>query len=208
MLALIDKNTHGFIQEVLEATGWLELPNGDAVSGYADGWENDNYALATIGPGQSIPENKVISARSVGILFDDPFWEAYYSYTFADTPRPTSAEVNVERDRRIAAGFTFNGKAYAMDDQSKARISGAATLAGFAAITGAGAGNYRWADANVDFVWIANDNTLTLMDAPTCFAFGKAAAAWESANIFAARAIKESDPVPYDFTDDAYWPNS
>jgi len=82
----------------------------------------------------------------------------------------------------------------------------AATLAGFAMGAGAKAGNLRWHGGAVDFTWIAADNSLTTMDAQTCFAFGNAAATNESAHIFAGHAIKAMDPIPADFTNDKYWP--
>jgi hypothetical protein len=94
-----------------------------------------------------------------------------------------------------------------MDNESKARIIGAATLAGFAMAAGAAAGNYRWHGGTSDFVWIADDNSLNLMDAPTCFAFGQAAASWETKCIFAARAIKSTSPIPTDYTNNSYWPS-
>lgn len=125
----------------------------------------------------------------------------------AYVPPPVTAEqVDAERDRRIVANFTFGGTAYDFDAASKARITGMGTLAGFALAGGFGAGNLRWADASVDFVWIASDNTPVPMDAPTCFAFAKAAAAHESAHIFHARAIKSMSPIPADFTANGYWP--
>jgi hypothetical protein len=37
---------------------------------------------------------------------------------------------------------------------------------------------------------------------------GQAAAANESAHIFAARALKDMSPIPSDFSDDAYWPSA
>ena len=120
----------------------------------------------------------------------------------------TSLLVNAERDRRIYEGFTYNGKPYGFDPDSKQRVTGAATLAGFAMGQGAGAGNLRWHGGSVDFTWIADDNSLVTMDAPTCFAFGQTAAHHESAHIFAARSLKDMDPIPRDFTNDKYWPTS
>jgi hypothetical protein len=116
------------------------------------------------------------------------------------------AAVNAERDRRMTATFAFAGKRYDCDTASLARITGAATLAGFAIGGGAEVGDLRWHRGNADFTWIAADNSLTTMDAQTCFAFGNAAAANESAHIFAAHAIKAMDPIPADFTNDKYWP--
>jgi hypothetical protein len=114
--------------------------------------------------------------------------------------------VDAERNRRLNSVFMFAGKAYDCDRDSMARITGAATLAGFAIGKGAGAGNLRWHGAASDFVWIAHDNTMTPMDAPTCFAFGQAAAANQSAHVFAARALKDMTPIPANFADDQYWP--
>ena len=116
------------------------------------------------------------------------------------------AAINAERDRRLGTTFIFAGKSYDCDTASLARITGAATLAGFAMGAGAAAGNLRWHGGAADFMWIAADNTLTTMDAQTCFAFGNAAATNQSAHIFAGKAIKAMDPIPADYTDDKHWP--
>ena len=116
------------------------------------------------------------------------------------------AAVNAERDRRLSTTFTFAGKSYDCDTASLARITGAATLAGFAMGAGAAAGNLRWHGGAADFTWIAADNTLATMDAQTCFAFGNAAATNQSAHIFAGRTVKAMDPIPSNYTDDKYWP--
>lgn len=113
--------------------------------------------------------------------------------------------IDIERDRRMKAGFVFQGVAYDFDDASKARITGMATLAGFALGQGAQAGDYLWA-GEAPFVWIASDNSFVPMDAPTCFAFGQAAAGHEIAFIFAARMLKDQNPIPEDFSNAAYWP--
>lgn len=134
-------------------------------------------------------------------------WEAAGNTIPAYTPPgPTAAEVNAERDRRISAGFTFDGKRFAFDPDSKQRVTGAATLAGFAIAQGAAAGYLLWHGGATPFVWIADDNTLVEMDAPTCFAFGQAAAAHETAHIFAARQLKDISPIPADYADDTHWP--
>lgn len=118
-----------------------------------------------------------------------------------------SEMVNHERDRRIHAGFVFGGKTYAFDPSSKQRVTGAGTLAGFAIAAGAQPGDMLWHGGQQPFRWIADDNSLTEMDAQTCFAFGQAAAAHEEAHIFAARAIKDMTPIPADYaTNESYWP--
>lgn len=118
---------------------------------------------------------------------------------------PSAFDVNTERDRRLAADFEFQGKLYQRDRVSLQRITGAATLAGFAIGQGAQPGNLRWANAEQDFGWIASDNTVTPMDAQTCFAFGQAAANVETRIVFAAAALRAMDPIPDDFADDRWW---
>lgn len=121
------------------------------------------------------------------------------------TPPPISAaNVNRERDRRLAADFEFQGKMYQRDPTSLQRITGAATLAGFAVARGARTGDLEWA-GNGAFGWIASDNTITPMDAQTCFAFGQAAAVVETRLIFAAKQLRSMKPIPADFADDKWW---
>ena len=118
----------------------------------------------------------------------------------------TQSDVNKERDRRLQSDFLFNGVWFQRDQKSLSRITGAATLAGFALAQGAQPGNYRWANPARDFAWIASDNSLNLMDAQTAFAFGQAAANIETSIIFAAKILREMDPIPTDYTEDLYWP--
>lgn len=118
----------------------------------------------------------------------------------------TSQDVDSERNRRMRSTITFNGIEFACDEDSLQRITGAATLAGFALGAGYGPEDYYWHGGASPFTWIANDNSFVQMDAPTCFAFGQAAAANETAHIFAARALKDLNPIPVDYKDDSYWP--
>lgn len=120
-------------------------------------------------------------------------------------PPPTAENVNAERDRRLVADFTFQGVRFQRDERSLQRITGAATLAGFARPF-VQPGNLRWANPDRDFTWIASDNSLVPMDAHTCFAFGQAAANTETSIIFTAKALREMDPIPLDFADDKWWP--
>ncbi|GAA4180226.1 DUF4376 domain-containing protein [Shinella granuli] len=121
-------------------------------------------------------------------------------------PVPTAEDVDAERDRRIVAGFTFGGVFYQSRPEDRENIMGAGTAALGAMMLGAQAGDYRWHGGDSDFMWIAADNSTHPMDAQTVYAFGLAAMAHKTAHIFAARAIKDADPIPADYTDDAYWP--
>jgi len=121
-------------------------------------------------------------------------------------PQPTTQDVNAERERRIRAGFVFNGKLYDYNMDAKTNISGAAQMAFmFIVVNGAQPGNYRWNGRPDDFSWIAKDNTLTQMDAPTVVQFGKRAAEHETHHRFKARSLKDMNPIPSDYQLDSYW---
>lgn len=123
-------------------------------------------------------------------------------------PPKTSFDVDAERDRRIDGGFTFNGIRFQSRPDDRENIAGAATAALGAIMAGAQPGNYRWHGGAYDFAWIAADNSTHVMDAQTVYAFGQAALAHKQAHIFAGRAIKDADPIPADYTDDGYWPDT
>jgi len=114
--------------------------------------------------------------------------------------------VNAERDRRIALGFLFNGQMFDSRPEDQKRIAGASQLAFMAMIAGAPEGYLHWHQGEEPFAWITQDNGLVTMDAQTVVALGRVAARWESLHIFAARALKDMDLLPEDFTSDAYWP--
>lgn len=114
-------------------------------------------------------------------------------------------QITMERDKRIDGGFEFQGIRYQSRSQDRENIAGAAVAALAAISSGAVVGDYRWHGANSDFQWIAEDNTLHLMDAQTMFAFGQAAMAHKQSMIFAARALKDMTEIPADYADDKWW---
>lgn len=116
-----------------------------------------------------------------------------------------SMMITRERDRRLNGTFLFDGKEYDFDSQSKARISGAGTLAGFAISSGAQPGDYYWNGGTDPFTWISSDNTKIQMDAQTCFSFAKTAAEFERNLIFKARLLKDMETIPTDYENDSYW---
>lgn len=124
----------------------------------------------------------------------------------AVNPKVTNAAVDIEADRRIADGFIFGAHVFQSDPKSKARITGAGALAGFAIANGAQADDYLWHGGTAPFSWIAADNTIVQLDAHQMFGMAQAAADWEAQHVFAARALKDMSPIPLDFKDDQYWP--
>lgn len=119
----------------------------------------------------------------------------------------TSA-ITVERDRRIRAGFIFQGHEYQSNDTDRENAAGAAQLAFMAVVMqGAKAGDVNWSSKLKPFGYITSDNTVVLMDAPTVIEFGKTAAAHKEMHIFAARELKNMEQLPEDYQDDKYWPS-
>ena len=135
-------------------------------------------------------------------------WSSETSALVYVAPPITSDQVQVERTRRITAGFTFLGYIFDCDAASRQNISGGAALALGAMMQGALAEDLQWHGAADDFAWLAQDNTAVPMDAPTVFAFGAAAAEHVRVHIFAARALKDLDAIPANYTDNSFWPPS
>jgi hypothetical protein len=125
---------------------------------------------------------------------------------------PTEADVDAERDRRIAAGFTFEGVFYQSRTEDRENIAGAKSAATDAIAAGAMPGDYGWRqllDPNGPevFGWIAEDNSAVPMDAQTVVRFAYAALGHKEAHIFAARSLKNRATIPADYaTNPAYWP--
>ncbi|MCW8158964.1 DUF4376 domain-containing protein [Stutzerimonas stutzeri] len=127
-------------------------------------------------------------------------------------PAPSATDVDAERDRRISAGFEFDGVRYQSRLPSPERagdwevFSGKALEALMAIMGGAQPGDLRWSDPAEDFAWIAADNSRVPMDAQTVIELAKAASAHRTKHTFAGSDLKQMDPIPADYTDDKYWP--
>ena len=156
--------------------------------------KSDDSGQIYLEPGH--PDYQAVFAGSLG---------AVAPYVAPSPPEVTSYQVNEERDRRMHSQFDFNTWTFDSNTAALNRITGAATLAGFALAAGAQAGDYLWHGGTTPFSWILNDNSVIQIDAPTMFAIGQAAATWGAAHVFAARALKDMDPIPADFADDAHW---
>lgn len=129
------------------------------------------------------------------------------------TPPKSEKDVDRERDRRIDAGFVFEGVYYQSRTEDRENIAGAKAAATDAiTLFGAEAGNFAWqrlldSNAPPEFRWIAADNSTHLMDAQTAMRFGYAALGHKQDHIFAARKLKDMDPIPDDYASNAlYWP--
>ncbi|MFK4259033.1 DUF4376 domain-containing protein [Agrobacterium tumefaciens] len=128
-------------------------------------------------------------------------------------PVVTTAMVDAVRDMRINSGFGFEGNVYQARAEDRENIAGAVKAATDAiTLFGAEEGDYAWQRlldpaAPAEFRWIAADNNTHLMDAQTVMRFGYAALGHKQSHIFAARELKDMDPIPADYaTNPAYWP--
>lgn len=118
----------------------------------------------------------------------------------------TSDMVNTERNRRLALPFEFEGNIYDRDERSLARITGAATLAGFYLANPANdPTSVFWHGGQTPFTWITATNTVVQLSALQTFMMGRAAANRESFLIFKGKEIKDMQPIPQDYTDDSWW---
>lgn len=129
----------------------------------------------------------------------------------AAEPERQAERVNGIRDAKIAGGFSFAEASFQTDPESVKRIAGAASAAHVAiTLNGAQADDLRWADPDSDFEWIAADNSLVPMDAPTTIAFGQAYMTFERTLVFVASAIKaeiRAGTYDGDPAEDPRWPS-
>lgn len=119
----------------------------------------------------------------------------------------TAGRVDEERDRRIAAGYTFNGVLYQTERQAdRENILGAQGTSLAAMFAGAQEGDLRWSTPESDFFWIAADNSRVPMDAQTTQAFAQGAMAYKAKLVIAGSNLKGMTPIPADYADDKWWP--
>lgn len=118
---------------------------------------------------------------------------------------PSADDVTAERNRRIEAGFEFQGKLYQSTVADRENIAGAAQAAMLAKMAGVSGDKTDWQVEGTPFVWIAADNSLTIMDPDTLIAFAKTALAAKQGLIFSAFELKARNPIPTDYVEDIYW---
>lgn len=182
-------------------------PPGEVPAGHVARWNGAAWTVVEDHRGENAYDTE--TGGSVKITDLGPLPDGLAPSPPPPTVAQRCAAVDALRDAKIAAGFTFAGTAFQTDPDSVKRIAGTASAA-HVAITqdGAEAGDLRWADPASDFVWIATDNSLIAMDAPTAIAFGQAYLAFERRLVFAASAIKTRirDGETVDIETAAEWP--
>ncbi len=104
----------------------------------------------------------------------------------------TSTDVDIERDRRIELGFTYNGNTFQSRSEDRENIAGASQLATLALMNGANSGNYLWDGTGNNFTWITSNNQIINMDVYDVINLGKAAAEMKKILIYKSRYIKDN----------------
>jgi hypothetical protein len=123
-----------------------------------------------------------------------------------EIPDPVATEemVNAERDRRLLLPFPFGGKTYQRDPQSVLRINGAVSMALAAMALGTAPDAALWVNGG-PFQWITADNSIAELTPAGVIGLGMACAEVETRLVFAARTLKDMDPIPLNYTDDEHW---
>lgn len=98
-------------------------------------------------------------------------------------------QINTERDRRIEDGFAFLGHRFQSRQSDRENILG---LAIRARASGAQPGDLEWLTPGQPFVFIAADNVLVPMDAPTVDALCSAGEKFKSGLTWAGRINKDA----------------
>lgn len=93
------------------------------------------------------------------------------------------AAIGAAYEARIAAGYTWNGKLFEIDNDSRANINGAGSMASALVASGAAA---QWP---ADFGWVAADNTIVPMTAAQVIAFGLAVGFYYSGVVLRERIL-------------------
>ena len=114
--------------------------------------------------------------------------------------------VDAERDRRIAAGFEWNGYNWQFDTTSKQNITGSGSLAAMAIMQGAAVGDYTWNGGTEPFQWVTADNQRVSLDAHDMFEMARSAASHVNMHFMAGRALKDFTTIPASYADDDWWP--
>lgn len=156
-----------------------------------------------IQPADPLPSNKVSTGKGRELFGGVVRWVDH----LADAPRPTGAEINTERDRRIAIGKTFTVTGYgevALQGRIQDQVNLQARLiaAQAAKVLGVTGSLLVIRDANNVNHMLTPDQVIELVGDGS---------AWIEATMQVSWNMKDGvgsfvDGAPYDFGNDGYWP--
>lgn len=154
-------------------------------------------------PADPIPDGKVVTGTSVARVDG----VVRYVHDLEDAPEPTGEDVNAERARRIEAGRSFNVTGYGPvpltgRDGDQVSLMGLLIKAQGARALGVTAPVITLRDGvNVNHQ-LTPDQAIELISAGTAWIESVMKVSWDMKD----RVGDFEDGVPYDFTDDQYWP--
>lgn len=124
------------------------------------------------------------------------------TYTAPPAPEPAGADIDAERERRIALGFTADiggGETVPVDTRN---------AVDFRNLNGLGTGSLsRMVAGNgTTFTFRGSDNVTRDLTPAQMNALAMQALAHVDAHYEAAWALKATSPLPADYADDGYWP--
>lgn len=119
---------------------------------------------------------------------------------------PTSADVDVERDRRINAGIIFNGILFQSDAVSRNNANSyTLTLLSYLFGGSATVGDFYWHGGPNPFSWTTANNSVYVMDAYVMRDFINALNDHFAILTLSATRIKQLPGIPLDYTEDVHW---
>ncbi|MAD43584.1 MAG: hypothetical protein CMH98_01145 [Oceanospirillaceae bacterium] len=120
-----------------------------------------------------------------------PWSQSEIDAHYQDLINSACAQINDDRDERLAAGVEFDGIVYQSREIDHTRVNGLYSRALRAQSQGSGtAGDYRWFNPEVDFSYTAADNSEHLMDADTVISMGEEFANRQLVLIKYAQSVK------------------
>lgn len=188
MLALISKKDNTVVSINQEDTQ-VQIGPTDWVHGAGDGWENDDYRLATIQNPEGPSDLSRVEVGEDGV----PRWALSTS-----KPSIGSKDIDDERDRRLTTPYVIQmgGVSYTMAGTANERaVLTSQMLSAVAARPAVWEGIFRDA-ANVNHK----------VNATIVNALFLASEERRTDIVMAGAKLKETVPLPTDFYDDKHWP--
>lgn len=186
-------------------TGYLY----DDYGNYTETREFDPYGgfplNVTLTPPPETPEGKFA-------VYLYPNWYVWDEKAKPAPPPPPPPiegwQVDQEKERRVAMGFVYNGKAFQTNSQSQMNdiLGKMADAMAAILIDQVDPASLKWSDPDHDFYWSAADGSLVPMTAPECLEFTRAAVRRKEKLVAAALVLKAMSPIPVDYYMDSYWP--
>lgn len=195
---------HSEVPETI--TGYLY----DDYGNYTETREFDPYGgfplNVTLTPPPETPEGKFA-------VYLYPNWYVWDEKAKPAPPPPPPPieewQVDQEKERRVAMGFVYGGKAFQTNSQSQMNdiLGKMADAIAYITVDQGDLTSLRWSDPRYDFAWQAADGTYVPMTAPECLAFTRAAVRRKEALVGAAQALKAMSPIPMDYWSPDHWPD-